>query len=91
MDELTCMLYVSYFIEALGSPKTVLKNRLSGTYEFCYSNFSFTYCPISRLHGYDGDEWEIEFYFHDTSEVECFQDTDDFDDMVAFLKDTNKA
>lgn len=87
MDELTCMLYVSYFIEALGSPKTVLKNRVTGTYEFCYSNFSFTYCPISRLHAHDGDEWEIEFYFPSTSETICFQDTDDFKDTVITLKE----
>lgn len=87
MNELTCMLYVSRFIEALGSPKTILKNNISRTYEYCYPKFSFTYCPISRIHGYDGDEWEIEFFFPETSETICFQDTDDFDETVTTLKE----
>jgi hypothetical protein len=87
MDELTCMLYVSHFIEALGSPNKIFKNRVSGTYDFCYSNFSFTYCPISRIHGYDGDEWEIEFHLYNDCETICFQDTNDFNEIVTTLKE----
>lgn len=89
MNETTCIMYVTRFVEILGAPRKISINRTSETYEFYYSNFSFTYCPISRIHGYDcnPDKWEIEFYFSEKDILICFRDPKDFNDTVNTLKE----